>query len=305
MSTSAVEVNGSLIYILAVSSLLFILIVFLMVYLVARYRKSRNPVAEEVPDSRLMEAVWIVVPTLIVLTMFLYGLTGYDFLRKAPADALKVKVISRQWSWLFEYPNGKKSPDLVVPVGRNVRCDLTSADVIHGFYVPAYRIQMDAVPGLTTRVWFKATAPGTHYILCTQYCGLKHTLMVANLIAVPEAMFDAWLGGKNVRLEGTVALEDLSPGQRLLFEHGCVSCHSVDGGAMVGPTFKGLWGSPVQVKSASGTSSVTADDGYIRRSILDPGAEVVKDFRNSMPSPNPPLTDAEIGEIVEYLKILK
>ena len=140
MATSTAVVDGAMIYILALSALLFFLIVFFMVYFTVRFRKTRNPIPVELPGNSWIETAWVVIPTILALTMFLYGLTGFQFLRTAPSDSMVVTVHARQWSWLFEYANGKKSSDLIVPLGRNVKCELVSADVIHGFYVPAFHI---------------------------------------------------------------------------------------------------------------------------------------------------------------------
>jgi cytochrome c oxidase subunit 2 len=304
MATSTGIVDGALIYILALSALLLFLIVFFMVYFLVRFRKARNPVPQELPGSMLLETIWIVVPTLLVTTMFIYGLTGFRFLRSAPADSIVVTVHSRQWSWLFEYANGKKSPDLVVPLGKNIRCDLLSADVIHGFYVPAFHIQMDAVPGMKTFVWFKAVTPGSHYILCSQYCGRQHSAMIARLIVVAPDQFDAWMQGKKISFAGP-DLKNMPAGQRLLFERGCMSCHSVEGAKMVGPGFKGLFGSTVAVRTAGKSRSVVADSAYIHESIVNPGADVTDGFPNTMPPSKEVLSDEEIGEIIGYLKTLK
>jgi cytochrome c oxidase subunit II len=305
MSLSTTVVNGALIYILAFCALLFFLIIFFMVYFLVRYRKSRNPLPSELKESSLIEASWVIVPTLLVMTMFLYGLTGFNFLRSAPRDSMIVKVHARQWSWLFEYSNGKKSPDLIVPLGRNIKCELTSADVIHGFYIPSFRIQQDTMPGLTTYAWFRATSIGTYYILCSQYCGLKHSMMLAHLIVVSPEQFEGWLSGRISRLSGGDRLAGMPEGEKLLYERGCVSCHSLEGGAMAGPTFKGLFGSTVLVKTAGQEHSFKADEVYIRRSILNPGTDIVEGFPNIMPSGRDILTDQEIGEIIKYLKKLK
>ena len=304
MATSTGIVDGALIYILALSVLLLFLIVFFMVYFLVRYRKARNPVPQELPGSMLLETIWIVAPTLLVTTMFIYGLTGFRFLRNAPADSLVVTVHARQWSWLFEYPGGKKSPDLVVPIGKNIRCDLISADVIHGFYVPAFHIQMDAVPGMKTFVWFKATTPGSHYILCSQYCGRQHSAMIARLFVVAPGQFDAWMHGKKISFAGP-DLQNMPAGERLLFERGCMSCHSLEGAGMVGPTFKGLFGSTVTVRTDGRVRAAVADSGYIRESIVAPGADVVDGFPNTMPPARDVLSDEEIGAIIGYLKTLK
>lgn len=304
MATSTGVVDGALIYILALSVLLLFLIIFFMIFFLVRYRTSRNPVPSELPQSALLEVLWVVVPTLLVTTMFIYGLTGFRFLRSAPAGSLSVKVHARQWSWLFEYDDGRKSPDLIVPLGRNVRCELISADVIHGFYVPAFRIQQDAVPGLKTFVWFNATTMGSYYILCSQYCGRKHSAMIAKLIVVPPDQFEAWRQGKKIQFTGASYM-NMPAGERLLFERGCISCHSIEGNRMMGPTFKGLFGSTVLVSTAGVQRTIVADSSYIHKSIVDPGADVVSGFPNTMPPSKDILSEVEIAEIVHYLKGIK
>jgi cytochrome c oxidase subunit 2 len=303
VATSTAVVNSALYYILAMSALLLFGIVFCMIYFLVRFRASRNPVPTEIKGSPLLEAIWIIVPTLIAGSMFVIGLTGFQFLRKAPADAIVVKVYARQWSWLFEYDDGKKSADLIVPVGKNIRCDLVSADVIHGFYIPAFRIQEDMIPGIKTFVWFKATSPGTSTILCSQYCGRKHSGMIANLLAVPPDQFDAWRQGKAVQF--TTSYGSLPRGQALLFERGCISCHSVDGAAMMGPTFKKLFGSDVTVSTAGQRHDVVADSGYIYESIIHPNADIVVGYPATMPAGRDVLSDEEINTIITYLKTLQ
>ncbi|MGA2547450.1 MAG: cytochrome c oxidase subunit II [Rectinemataceae bacterium] len=194
-ATTIGAVDESLYYIAAFAFLLFFGIVFFMVYFAARYRASRNPVSTEIHGSKVLEILWVVLPTLIALSMFFYGLTGYNFLRHVPAGALEVTVHSRQWSWSFEYPDGKRSPDLVVPAGRDVKLTITSDDVIHGFYLPGYRIQVDAVPGMKTYAWFKASRIGVFDILCTVYCGINHSGMLAKLHVLAQGRYDAWLAG--------------------------------------------------------------------------------------------------------------
>jgi cytochrome c oxidase subunit 2 len=306
MATSTFEVNGALIFILAISALLFLLIVFFMLYFLVRYRHSVHPVAKDPKKSTIfLEMGWITASLLISLAMFFYGLTGFDFLRSAPRNSIAVTVHARQWSWLFEYSNGKKSPDLVVPIDTNVRCDLLSADVIHGFYVPAFRIQQDALPGMKTMVWFKATQSGAFDILCSQYCGLRHSSMLAKLYAVPGDRFSKWLGGEEIELPGKRMNLPQSAGEKLLNDRGCLSCHSVTGATMVGPTFKGLFGSQVRVHTGGTIHVITADESYIRDSILTPDKDVVDGYQNIMPSGKDILNDDEIHEIIEYLESLK
>jgi cytochrome c oxidase subunit 2 len=208
-ATTIGAVDESLYYIAAFSFLLFFGIVFLMILFAVRYRSSRNPVPTEIHGNNLLEVLWIVLPTLIALSMFFYGLTGYNFLRQAPAGSLEVAVHSKQWSWSFEYPDGKRSPALVVPAGRDVRLTLTSDDVIHGFYLPGYRIQVDAVPGMKTYAWFKASRAGAFDILCTVYCGTDHSGMLARLYVLPRERYDEWLS-RGGRPEDAAELSGLS-----------------------------------------------------------------------------------------------
>jgi cytochrome c oxidase subunit 2 len=192
MAVSTGVVDNIFIYIVTIAFLLFGFIVFLMIYYVVRYRRSRNPRPADISGNAALEITWIGVSTLLVLTMFFYGLTGFRFLRNPPQNALEIGVVARQWSWEFDYPNGKTSTRLIVPAGEPVRLRLTSKDVIHSFFVPAFRVKQDAVPGLTTQAWFNAGVPGTYDILCAEYCGLLHSHMLTQLVVVPKDQYDQW-----------------------------------------------------------------------------------------------------------------
>ena len=226
-------------YILAITIFLFGLITFLMVFFVIRYRKKKNPQPVDIRENIGLEIIWTVVPVLLVLTMFYYGLTGFNFLKKVPVDAMKVKVIARQWSWLFEYENGTKSTELKVPVGKPVKLSLTSQDVIHGFYAPAFRIKQDVVPGMTNTLWFQPTEVGAWDVFCTQYCGLQHAKMVTQIVVLPVEEFNSWYQKGREEME---AVKGKSRGAQLFQEKGCMACHSMDGTPRVGPSLKGLFG---------------------------------------------------------------
>jgi cytochrome c oxidase subunit 2 len=287
-------------YILAITVFLLGLITFLMVYFVIRYQKKRNPQPSEIHENIWLEIIWTVVPTLLVLTMFYYGMTGFNFLKKAPSDALKVKVIARQWSWLFEYENGMKSPELKVPVGKPVKLSLTSQDVIHGFYTPAFRIKQDVVPGMTNTLWFQPTGEGTFDVFCTQYCGLQHATMVTKIKVLPVEAFDQWYQKGKEAIEVT---KGKPRGTQLYQEKGCIGCHSIDGTPRVGPTLKGLFGKTVTVMTDGKERSLTADEAYLRKSLLEPNADVVKGFPPIMPPEK--MTEDEIRELIRYIKELK
>jgi cytochrome c oxidase subunit 2 len=293
-------VNQVFFYILAITVFLLALITFLMVYFVIRYHRKRSPQPAEIKENTWLEIIWTVVPTLLVLTMFYYGLTGFNFLKRAPQDAMKVKVIARQWSWLFEYENGLRSTELKVPVGKPIKLLLTSQDVIHSFYAPAFRIKQDVVPGMVNSLWFQSTEVGEFDVLCSQYCGLQHAKMLTKIVVLPEEEFKKWYQtGKEMEAK-------LPPsGTQLFQERGCKACHSIDGTPGLGPTLKGLFGKTVTVLTDGKERKLVADEAYLRKSILEPNADIVKGFPPIMPPLKGLLTDQEIDALVSYLKGLK
>jgi cytochrome c oxidase subunit II len=304
MATSTPIVNEALAYILVFSFLLFFAIVFLMVYFVVRYRRTRSPVASPISGNLALEVLWIVLPTLLVLTMFYYGLTGFTFLRTVPEGSFKVTAVARQWSWLFQYENGKTSKDLVVPVGKPVDVTLTSQDVIHSFFIPAFRVKEDCVPGMKTRAWFKTTQAGSWDIMCAEYCGLLHSRMLSRVLAVPQGDFDKWYAGESSEVTGSAG-KVLTEGEKVLQDKGCLGCHSLDGSIGAGPTFKGLYGSAVEVVTAGRQRAVTADAAYIESAISEPGKDIASGFPNVMPTYKATVNAPEMHEIIEFLKTLK
>jgi cytochrome c oxidase subunit 2 len=293
-------VNRVFFYLLAITVFLLGLITFLMIYFVIRYHRKRNPQPSDIEENIWLEIIWTVVPTLLVLTMFYYGWTGFNFLKKAPGDAMKVRVIARQWSWLFEYENGLKSTELKVPVGKPVKLLLTSQDVIHSFYAPAFRIKQDVVPGMENSLWFEPTAAGAYDVFCSQYCGLQHAKMLTHIVVLPEEEFNRWYqAGKE--MEAKIP----SAGPQLFQEKGCKVCHSIDGATGIGPTVKGLFGKTVTVLTDGKERRVMADEVYLRKSISEPNADVVVGFPPIMPSQKGLLTDQEIDALIDYLKELK
>ncbi|MDD5287115.1 MAG: c-type cytochrome, partial [Desulfuromonadaceae bacterium] len=228
--------------------------------------------------------------------MFYYGWSGYLTLRTVPKDALPVTATARMWSWSFIYANGAVSPKLVVPVGKPVRVELVSVDVIHGFFLPAFRVKRDVVPGMKNHVWFVANKPGSYDLFCSQYCGTAHSSMISTVEALPEAEFAVWLDNS-----GNSAPATRPDGKKLAEENGCLGCHSLDGSPGVGPSFKGLFGSRVDVIKEGKSLTVTADEAYIKESIRQPEAAIVKGFQPIMPA-NPDLTDAQVEALVEFVK---
>jgi cytochrome c oxidase subunit 2 len=292
-------VDNVFLYILLICVFLLGLITFLMVYFVIRYRREKHPRPADIEGSTWLEITWTVIPTLIVLTMFYYGLTGFAFLKKVPEGAMVVKVIARQWSWLFQYENGIQDIRLTVPVGKPVKLLLTSQDVIHGFYAPAFRIKQDVVPGMTNTLWFQPTEVGTFDVLCTQYCGLEHSHMLTKIVALPQEEFTKWYQGKKEE----VALKGPPTGSKLHQEKGCFACHSTDGTPRVGPTFKGLFGKTEEVLTAGKDRTIVLDEASIRKHITEPNVDIVKGYPPVMPKVS--LTDEELTALVEFIKTLK
>ena len=190
------EVNDIFIFIIGVDVFLLALITFLMIYFVIKYNKKRHPKAEKVKEHPMLEIMWTVTPTILVLGMFYYGYIGYRDMRIVPKGAMTVKVLAAQWQWRFQYANGKISDELYVPIKKPVKLILHSNDVIHGFYVPAFRIKRDVVPGMDNYVWFQADKVCKEQIMCTQYCGLYHAQMLSNVVAVKPADFEKWYNTK-------------------------------------------------------------------------------------------------------------
>jgi cytochrome c oxidase subunit 2 len=201
-TTTTGAVNETFTAVIALCILLLAAILFFAVFFAIRYRRSRNPKPAAIHGNWILELVWIAVATVLALGIFVYGLTSFKFLKAIPSDSLPIHVTARQWSWLFTYENGRKSTDLVVPQGRDVALTMESKDVIHGFFIPAYRVKQDIVPGMKNRLWFRADRQGTADILCTQYCGQEHSKMLATVYVVAPDIFDKWLRGEEVDIPG-------------------------------------------------------------------------------------------------------
>ncbi|MBN2173332.1 MAG: cytochrome c oxidase subunit II [Bacteroidales bacterium] len=290
-------VDTSFAIILGASLFFLVGITAVMVYFVVRYHKSRHPEAKDVHESRRLEITWTVIPTILVLVMFYFGWTGYKPMRSIPDEGIKVKAYAQMWSWQFEYENGKTSDSLVVPIDKAVVLDLISRDVVHSLYIPAFRIKEDVVPGRTNKMWFIGQKEGDYDIFCAEYCGDRHSYMLSKVVVVPEDKYTTWFNNKTTTDH---------PGLAVLKKNACLSCHSLDGTRIVGPSFKGIWGHEVEVITNGEERSVTVNEDYILRSVYDPNADVVKGFnQGQMISYKNIISEDEIKDIIEYLKTLK
>lgn len=311
-SSTTEAVNIAFVVMLAIAVAMLVLITTLMVVFVIKYHRRRHPEAAQVHGHTMLEVAWTVIPTIIALGMFYLGFIGYRYMRAVPEGALEVSATGRMWSWEFEYANGKRSPELYVPVDKPIKVNLRSADVLHSFYLPAYRVKQDVVPGLDTYVWFHPVDTGLYDIFCAEYCGQRHSYMMSKVVVIPQAEFDKWIEqdvGVAPDTSGAPVSEDEQlarlrrAGERLTRIKGCNACHSTDGSVLVGPSYKGLFGKTVAVVTDGEKREVVVDEEYIRRSILEPSADVVDGFQPLMP-PQEGITDEEIKAITEYLKTL-
>lgn len=294
-SNSADKIDTTLAYILEIEVVLLVLVTAAMIFFVIKYRRKKGRASQNIEGSLSLEIIWTIIPTILVLFMFYIGWQGFKNIRTTPKEVMVIKVIGRQWSWLFSYGNGRQSDTLRVPAGKPMKLLLTSEDVIHCLYIPAFRIKEDCVPNMETYLWFTAKGPGTYDIFCTEYCGLGHSGMLSKVIVMPADDFDKWY-------TGTPETGHIS-GLKVLGDKGCLGCHSTDGTKKIGPTFKGLYNSRVTVVTNGREQTITANEDYLRRSVREPKADIVKGSPDIMPVI--PVTPEELEAIVEYLEKLK
>jgi len=270
-----------------------------MIYFVIRYRKSKHPKAIQFKDNNILEVTWTVIPLLLVLLMFYYGYIAFAPQRNVPKDAIPIKVISKMWTWSFEYEGGKESNVLVVPLDKPVKLILTSLDVIHSLYIPAFRIKEDCVPGKENYMWFIGQREGEYDILCTEYCGLRHSYMEARTKVVPEAEYQKWL-------KALPNKADEPAGLTVIKKNACTGCHSLDGSKLVSTSFKGLYGKTVTVITDGKERQVKVDDAYLKVSIYEPDKDLAKGLpKGVMKSYKTLITEDDLNKVIDYIKTLK
>ena len=292
--TTTEAVDTAFYVIFGISALMLVGITIAMVWFSWRYNRTRQPTPISQKDHNLwLEIIWTVIPTALVMLMFWYGWEGYLSLRRIPDKAMPIEAEARMWSWLFRYENGATADKLYVPVGQPVKIELSSSDVLHSFYVPAFRVKRDMVPGMNTYVWFVAEQAGSYDLFCTEYCGVGHSAMITTVEALPESEFSTWLAG---------AQPSSAPqGEELLASFGCLGCHSRDGSPMVGPSFQGIAGRKVMVERDGVEVELIADASYLRKAILEPAAEIVSGFPPVMPPYADQLDQAQLEAMVDTL----
>lgn len=277
MMDTVKEVDRTFLLIFVAAAALFLIIAALVVIVLIRYHHGRHPQAAPFKDSALAEFIWVAVPSLIVMAMFISGWKSYLALQRPPEGAMRVEVTARKWSWTFAYENGRTANILYVPVNRAVLLRMTSVDVLHSFFAPAFRIKRDAVPGMTTSLWFRSSKVGTFDVLCAEYCGLGHSAMNTMIVSLSQGDFERWY-------EGGEAPGAMDGGRELYVKNGCIGCHPLDGLHGVGPSLEKIFGMERIVITREGEKTVIAGEAYVRRSILKPNEELVKGYPPVMPS---------------------
>ena len=297
-SNLAEGVDRAFIFIFATAFIFLIGIVALIIYILIHFSRKKNKNPQQFSGNTKLEIIWTVVPLILVLIMFYYGWVGFSPMRKVPADAMQIKAIGKMWEWNFDYGNGKVSKELVLPLNRNVKMNLFSPDVNHSLFIPAFRVKEDVIPGYNNYLWFRPISKGTFDIFCTEYCGLAHSGMTAKVVVVDSLEFKKWLA--DLKVTGTGPEH---PGLAIIKANACLTCHSLDGTKIIGPSLKGIYGTKRTVVTNNTEREVVADDEYIKRSILDPNADVVKGFNKGlMQSYKETLKAEDIDKIVDYFK---
>lgn len=293
-STMASNVDALYIFLLIVSGLMTLLIFTAVVYFAARYRRQEGVQAEQIEGSIALELTWSIIPFCVFMVIFLWGAVVYFKGRTPPRDATEVYVVAKQWMWKLEHAEGQREINaLHVPVGRDVKLIMTSQDVIHSFFVPAFRMKQDVLPGRYTMAWFQATKPGTYHLFCAEYCGTQHSGMIGDIVVLDPAQYEAWMsGGSTGPLSAT--------GEKVFAELGCSTCHRSDSQGR-GPNLQGVFGKPVQLEDGR---TVTADENYLRECILDPGAKRVKGFQPIMPTFQGLVSEEQLNALIAYVKSL-
>jgi len=293
-SSAAAGVDALYIFFLLVSGGMTALLYTILVVFAARYRQ--RPGVKAVPNhgSLVLELAWSIAPMFVFIAMFLFGAIVFFQERTPPRDATEVYVVAKQWMWKLEHMEGQREiNELHVPVGQNVKLIMTSQDVIHSFFIPAFRLKQDVLPGRYTTLWFRATKPGTYHLFCAEYCGTQHSGMGGSVIVMEPAQYQAWTnGGSTGPLSAT--------GEKIFSELGCVTCHRSDGQGR-GPSLQGVFGSRVMLEDGR---TLVADENYLRESILEPGAKIVRGYKPVMPTFQGLVGDEQINALVAYIKSL-
>jgi cytochrome c oxidase subunit 2 len=300
-STIASQIDNLFFFALGIAAFFSILIALLIVTLGVRYRRRHAAQVGEAPphDSKattVLEITWSVIPFGILMIMFIWGAKIYFTAARPPADAIQFYVVGKQWMWKVQHPEGRREiNEMHVPVGRPIKLLMTSEDVIHSFFIPAFRIKQDVLPGRYTSMWFQADKVGTYHLFCSQYCGAEHAKMGGWVVVMEPHEYQAWLAGE---VTGQPAYMS---GADLFAARACNTCHRPDTSARA-PILTGLFGKQVALQDGR---RVAADEAYIRESIIEPQAKIVTGYQPIMPTFKGQLTEEDVIELINYIRGLK
>jgi len=296
-STLSGEVDAVYFYISGVTVFFTVLISVVVIFFVIRYRR-RNPfeIPRPIEGSTKLETLWSVIPLVIALSIFGWSAKVYFQQSRPPTNAIEIYVVGKQWMWKFQHSTGQREiNELHVPVGRKVKLIMTTEDTIHDLFIPAFRIKADVVPGRYTSQWFEATKPGRYHLFCAEYCGMNHSGMGGWVVVMGPTEFDNWLSGNANQMSPAAA------GQQLFDTLGCVSCHGANGEGGRGPALTSLYNTQVHLTSGQ---TLTADEGYLRESILNSQAKITAGFGPIMPTFQGQVTEEQVLQLVAYIKSL-
>jgi cytochrome c oxidase subunit II len=291
-STFAPQVDVLFLFELGVAAFFSFLIFACIIYFCLRYRRrSDDEIPPKQPTHYGLEVAWTIIPFLLMLVMYFWGAGIYVRMKRPAERGMEIHVVAKQWMWKIEHPDGVREIDeLHVPVGVPVKLVLASQDVIHDFFVPAFRMKQDIVPGSYVTEWFQATKVGTYHLFCAQYCGAGHSTMVGKVVVMTPHDFQAWLAG------AVPAESPAASGKQLFTTYGCVQCHG-----QRSPTLAGLYGSKVTLQDGS---TIIADEQYLRNSITDPSSQIVAGFPAVMPSYQGQISEEQLFDLIQYIKSL-
>jgi cytochrome c oxidase subunit 2 len=294
-SSLAAHVDALYVFLIMVAAFFSALIFVLVTVFVVKFRRSKHPRPQQIKSSFALEIAWSTIPLIIALYIFVWGAKLYWQMYDVPAHAegSEVFVVGKQWMWKMHHPEGPREINqLHVPTGQAVRLTMTSEDVIHSFYVPAFRIKQDVLPGRYVNMWFEPIKPGTYHLFCAEYCGTGHSEMIGSIVAMEPAKYQEWLRGSDTTPSMATA------GQQLYVQLGCQSCHTGESGA-TSPPLLGRFGQKVALKDGS---AALFDEHYIRESILDPNVRVTQGYEAIMPTYRGQISEEGLLQMVAFLR---
>jgi cytochrome c oxidase subunit 2 len=296
-STLAGPVDALYFFLVAVTAFFSVLIAIgVIVFAVTFRRRHPDEVGHPIHGSLILELTWTLIPLAIAMLIFVWGAGLYFKIITPPADATEVYVVGKRWMWKVQHLGGQREiNELHVPVGQAVKLIIGSEDVIHSFYIPEFRVKMDAVPGRSTTLWFEPTKAGEYHLFCAEYCGMSHSRMIGRIVVMEPPEYQTWLAGG--RPSGSMAEE----GEKLFTSLGCSTCH-LSNGTGRGPKLNDVFGSTVKLADGS---TVVADENYVRESIMTPTAKIVAGYAPLMPTFQGQVSEEQLTQLIAYVKSLK